>query len=504
MNEEPWKDWIPGVLSESQMLALSEAGYIQGVDNPQKSIDHSSFDLHLTETCYEMTSPVKPFEAGYEGYINKKELGKIKIAPENSEFTLTQKRTYVFKLREKLKGLQEVGIFGQATAKSTIGRVDVLARLIVDGMDCYEGFDYRVFKNDESEVDMYLEITPMSFNVKVKKDIPISQLRLFYGNPDNVIIKGKELYKTIFGSNKNKNGSLSLDLSNMDIYDSGKKGCAFSSKKEPINEPIKLWDPKEHEPYDPTQFWDLEKAKNNRLTIEKDRFYIIRSKERISIPPGVAVYCRATDETIGEMRIHYAGFVHPYFGMDRDDRQIGTPLIFEVRGHDVAISLRDKEKMANLIFYRMSEDCKRARKFDCALFHIGEIMNLDEFLTKLTQTDDNLSKQIRRYFIDNNILILQEYNRSKKILSDGEKSLLDGLNKLITSKINLSRLAETNEENLSEVTRRFLNGNSKGPDLIRLNKDIIMDQFNKKQKNQKKEYENQELKLSKIFKEEWS
>lgn len=29
---------------------------------------------------------------------------------------------------------------------------------------------------------------------------------------------------------------------------------------------------------------------------------------------GVAVYCRPSDETIGEMRIHYAGFVHPGFG----------------------------------------------------------------------------------------------------------------------------------------------------------------------------------------------
>ena len=65
----------------------------------------------------------------------------------------------------------------------------------------------------------------------------------------------------------------------------------------------------------------------------------------------------ASDETIGEMRIHYAGFVHPFFGKDRKDNNPGTPLIFEVRGHQVNVSLADGEKMANLTFFRMSKDC---------------------------------------------------------------------------------------------------------------------------------------------------
>lgn len=90
--------------------------------------------------------------------------------------------------------------------------------------------------------------------------------------------------------------------------------------------------------------------------IEKDKFYLLRSKEKISVPPGIAIYCRASDETIGEMRIHYAGFAHPYFGYERNDGVEGTPLIFEVRGHQVNVTLTDGEKMANLTFYRMSKD----------------------------------------------------------------------------------------------------------------------------------------------------
>jgi hypothetical protein len=56
------------------------------------------------------------------------------------------------------------------------------------------------------------------------------------------------------------------------------------------------------------------------------------------------------------MRIHYAGFVHPWFGLNRGDDKEGTPLIFEVRGHDLPTVLGHKEKLARLEYYRMSKD----------------------------------------------------------------------------------------------------------------------------------------------------
>jgi len=56
------------------------------------------------------------------------------------------------------------------------------------------------------------------------------------------------------------------------------------------------------------------------------------------------------------MRIHYAGFVHPKFGYQRADGFEGTPLIFEVKGHDFNVTLTNEEVMARLTFYRMSQD----------------------------------------------------------------------------------------------------------------------------------------------------
>lgn len=63
---EPWKDWIPGVLSKKQIQDLCEnniknvggCGSRNGNNNP---IDHSSVDLTLSDEGYEMTAgTIKP------------------------------------------------------------------------------------------------------------------------------------------------------------------------------------------------------------------------------------------------------------------------------------------------------------------------------------------------------------------------------------------------------------------------------------------------------------
>lgn len=293
----------------------------------------------------------------------------MRLRPEcDGGFTLRSKTTYVFKIEQQLgpQIKKEEFIHGQATARSSVGRIDVLARLIVDGMSCYEGFNHEGIH--QASGCMYLEITPITFHVKVKPGISLSQLRLFWGAPDDCEIKGQALYESVLLSDShNLDGSLSVDLSSTSVWDS--EACAFRAIFSPKSAPICLWKKPRSEMPDPNDYWGLEVAKNvgglKLLRIKKESFYILRSKEQIALPGSIAVYCRAIDETIGEMRIHYAGFAHPLFGRDRSDEKVGTPLIFEVRGHDVKVSLTDGEKMARLTFYRMSEigdEGKKVRK----------------------------------------------------------------------------------------------------------------------------------------------
>lgn len=358
----PWDEWVPGVLNKRQMKQLLDDGYILYRDK-EPALDHSSLDLSLSDEAYEMKhGSVKP--AGthdYNWFIEKKtKLAKELKPGADGSFELTRKTTYVFKLQEQLGApLRGSGIYGQATAKSSVGRVDVLARLVVDGMNSYECFDPEGL--DRGSGEMYLEITPITFNVKVKPGVSLSQLRFFYGDPNDVIIRAKQLFRTIFPGSENPNESLAVDLSEATIGDPDGDACcrgsAFCASPRDEPEAIPLY--KVEQRPDPCKHWKLVEADElKRLYIESDNFYILRSKEKICVPKGVAIYCRASDETIGEMRIHYAGFVHPLFGLLRTDGVKGTPLIFEVRGHQVQVSLADNEKMANLIFYRMSEDAQ--------------------------------------------------------------------------------------------------------------------------------------------------
>lgn len=355
-GKKPWADWIPGVLSLGQVSKLIEEGYLSVDKKYPGDLDHSAIDLTLSAECWELPSgSVKPFGDRYLHLIKQMKLIKEVERNESGEFSLNQKTTYLIKLNENISPLKNTPIYGQATAKSSIGRMDVLARLIVDGMTTYEGFEPAKIGNGA----MYLEVTPMTFNVRVKQGISLSQLRLFKGSPSDCEIKSAELFKTVIINEPSDDGSLSLNACAVKI--NNEQVSAFCSKKmEANNEYISLWGVNH---VDPEKHWDLVKSdKNDRIRIESSKFFIMRSHEKIAVPKGIAVYCKAIDETIGEMRIHYAGFAHPYFGYNQQEEPVGTPLVFEVRGHDVNVSLGDREKMARLVFYRMSEDASLKEK----------------------------------------------------------------------------------------------------------------------------------------------
>jgi dCTP deaminase len=365
--EEPWDSWIPGVLNRNQMKALCEREhFVLNAPFKNQLIDESSVDLHLTADAYRMVNgSVKPSrESRYSYFLKQPHLAEKMGVSTNRATLLKAKTTYVFLLREKLgKQLGKIGIFGQATAKSSVGRIDVLARLIVDGMDTYECFKSDFYESAGYSGDMYLEITPITFDVLVKPGISLSQLRLFYGNPDEVEVEGTELFRAVYPGSTKQDGSLTVDISNTKIGELD--AAAFYAEPSKDDRPaVRLWTSGRSGPLgpDPTKYWKVKPADGKgRLRIESEKFYILRSKEKICVPPGIAVYCRASDETIGEMRIHYAGFVHPWWGLRRSDNAKGTPLIFEVRGHQVNVSLADGEQMANLKFYRMSQDAPKSK-----------------------------------------------------------------------------------------------------------------------------------------------
>lgn len=358
----PWKSerWLPGVLNFRQIQSLIDYGLIQNAKE-QVDSDASAIDLHLSAEVYEMLrGSVKPFDRNYSKIIKDSYYAKRHVKEMDDSFLLKKEHCYVFKIQEELHPdvIGHSPFYGQATAKSSIGRVDVIARLIVDGMKEYEKFN----PDEITTGEMFLEITPITFDVKVKEGESISQLRFCNGGYESSLITDEKFIRSILNvTTTTKNfATLSVDVSNFEIKE-GEFAAAYCAKSN-LTSVIELWGEKK---YDPKEFWEKVQSKEvlnkKSITIRKNNFYILRSVERISLPEGVCIYCRAMDETLGEMRIHYAGFVHPLFGLKRQDNE-GTPLIFEVRGHNVDVLLTQEEILARLFFYRMSQNAEEPRK----------------------------------------------------------------------------------------------------------------------------------------------
>jgi dCTP deaminase len=86
--------------------------------------------------------------------------------------------------------------------------------------------------------------------------------------------------------------------------------------------------------------------------LDPEDFYILASKEKVRIPPTFAAEMVPYDPSVGEFRIHYAGFFDPGFGYGTDDIK-GTRAVLEVRSHEVPFLLEDGQEVGSLMFERL-------------------------------------------------------------------------------------------------------------------------------------------------------
>ena len=105
--------------------------------------------------------------------------------------------------------------------------------------------------------------------------------------------------------------------------------------------------------YEVPDFWHpLSARRDDTLVLDPDEFYILASKEAVHIAPDQAAEMLAYDTSIGEFRVHYAGFFDPGFG--HGDAQ-GTRAVLEVRSHEVPFVLEDGQRVGQLIYENLIE-----------------------------------------------------------------------------------------------------------------------------------------------------
>jgi dCTP deaminase len=223
---------------------------------------------------------------------------------------------YIAELQESLD--LPPAVSARANPKSSTGRVDVFVRLLSDSGPAFDD----VGKGYQGP--LYIEIAPQTFSVLVRRGTRLNQLRLKRGVPRHLRIEsvGVDLGPGIAGFRARRHAPV-VDLDFVDGHD-------------------------------PRDFWEPLIPRRGELLLDPGEFYILASKEPVEIPVMEAAEMTPIDPSVGEFRVHYAGFFDPGFGTDEAHGR-GSRGVLEVRSHETPFILEDGQTVARLVYEPLTE-----------------------------------------------------------------------------------------------------------------------------------------------------
>lgn len=296
-------------------------------------IQPASLDIPVSNKAYLVNYKFLPFNKKIREVIKDIKLEELNL-DENP--ILFKNQTYLIPCL-KLNNIDEDLVL-KASPKSSIGRIDMMVRAINDNSAYY---DYI----EKSDGILWLEVTPQSFNVRLKTGIAISQLMLLKRTADNVNLKDEDLIYNRDG-HKLKNNMYKNDEIILEIEIPKHRVIGYVARK--TNNIIDL-SKKDHCKLD--YFKEIKFIeKDNRIILEKDKFYILRTKNFIQIPPKYSAEMLPLNNIFGEFRVHYAGFFDPGFGYLNK----GNQGVLEVRPHE-DLMICDGQPICSMKFYNNKE-----------------------------------------------------------------------------------------------------------------------------------------------------
>ena len=348
---------VPGILSSQEILELIKKNVINSDQEIDKDIiQPASIDLRLGIRAWRVPASFLPGK----GNLVSDRLKDFAM----HEFSLLDGAVlecgcvYIVKLLESVSLNDD--LTGIANPKSSTGRLDVFTRLIVDGAQEFEDVPAG-YKGP-----LYAEISPRTFSILVRTGSRLNQLRIRRGY-SFATDKEMEILQEHVGLVRNENNNhlpdkikngvpLSVDLV-------GEKGLiGYKARKH-----SRLVDIDKPNYYNRDFFWEkittedlvsqTSKSRNGNsssgLILSPDAFYILASKEYVSVPSNYAAEMRAYDTKVGEFRAHYAGFFDPGFGLS----ELGaskTKAVLEVRSHDVPFLIEQEQTICRLVYEPMA------------------------------------------------------------------------------------------------------------------------------------------------------
>jgi dCTP deaminase len=277
-------------------------------------VQPASLDLRLSDRAWRVRASFLPGQRLVADRIADVAMHAIDLS---GGYVMEKGCVYIAELQERLS--LPKGLIARANPKSSTGRVDVFVRLLTDRGarfdDVAEGY----------EGPLYMEIAPQTFSILVRPGTRLNQLRL--KTPETPKLETR---------------SVGVDLRGGDIV--GFRGRRHAG----------VVDLENIDGHDPRDYWEPLTLRRGELLLDPGEFYILASSDAVEIPVDQAAEMTPIDPSVGEFRVHYAGFFDPGFGTD-EAHGAGSKGVLEVRTHDTPFLLEHGQIVARLVYEPLTE-----------------------------------------------------------------------------------------------------------------------------------------------------
>ncbi|MBM1688043.1 2'-deoxycytidine 5'-triphosphate deaminase [Sulfitobacter geojensis] len=328
---------MQGVIPNQLIQTMIDAGEITARPAiTSEQIQPASLDLRLGDVAYRVRAS---FLAGHGAKVSDRleefEMHRVDL---NDGAVLEKGCVYVVPLMERLD--LPADLSAVANAKSSTGRLDLLTRTITDGGTEFD----RIAPGYTGP--LYAEICPRSFSVLVRPGMRLNQIR--FGRGDAVL--NDDALRALHGVTPLVDGDAVID-----------EGLGFSVDLKLPETTLVGYRAKPHTGvidldnighYEPAEYWEEVHSSNGQIILDPGAFYILVSREAVTIPPDYAAEMAPYLAMVGEFRVHYAGFFDPGFGY-ADAGGAGSRGVLEVRCHEAPFVLEHGQVVGRLVYERM-------------------------------------------------------------------------------------------------------------------------------------------------------
>ena len=335
-------DRSAGILPAHEIAALAEGGGIvssRPFDADQ--VQPASLDLRLGPVAWRVRASFLPGpNATVAERVASLTLHEIDLSKGALLEPGRSGGVYIVPLEERLALPADVA--AATNPKSSTGRLDLFTRVIAD-----RGREFDTIPAGYAG-PLYVEISPRTFPVIVRAGSRLSQIRFRKGNArldDDELAEVHRVTPLVDGEIHLSGGlMLSIDLP-------GSGGVIGYRAKRHTG----LVDVDKRGALDAGDFWDPILADGrSELVLDPDQFYILASREAVTVPADYAAEMMPFDPLVGEFRVHYAGFFDPGFGHSAAGGA-GSRAVLEVRSHEIPFILEHGQTVGRLVYERMLE-----------------------------------------------------------------------------------------------------------------------------------------------------